>query len=164
MEIHTREKLFHGRIPRTPKETLSSLSLMLGASPVSYTPTIPRDYVKISKKKSGLTPLSPITKMLYHYWMEKGVRRFPLGLMREFLDDPKFFASTSNGSASREKGQTLLQRQWAKTHKLTTLQLLDALHHALVAEKYMLRFDYVSFHLRCLPLFHSLRTFLDDIW
>ena len=164
MEIHTREQMFHGRVPRTPKETLKSIALMLGVSPVHYAPTASLDRIKRSKKRSGLTSNSSVMKVFFKHRMETGTTRIPLSAMEELLNDPKFFAPTSNISTAREKDQTLLQRQWAKIHKLTTLQLLDALHHAIAAEEHIFRFDYVSFHLRCVRLLQSLRTFLDDIW
>ena len=70
----------------------------------------------------------------------------------------------NNITTTREKDQSLLQRQWAKSHKLTPLQLLDTLHHAIAAEERMLRFDYVSFHIRCLRLLRTLGTVLDNKW
>ena len=55
-----------------------------------------------------------------------------------------------------------LQKQWIKSHKMTPLQLLDTLRNAISAEEYMLRFDYISLHTRCLRLLRTLRTALDD--
>lgn len=46
------------------------------------------------------------------------------------------------------KPQGLLQRQWTESHKMTLLQLLDTLRHAIAAEEHMLRFDYFSLPLR----------------
>ena len=45
---------------------------------------------------------------------------------------------------------------------MTPLQLVDTLHLALAAEGHILRFDYVSLHLRCLTLLRILRTVLPD--
>ena len=45
---------------------------------------------------------------------------------------------------------------------MTPLQLLDTLRNAISAEEHLLRFDYISLHIRCLRLLRTLRTILDD--
>ena len=57
---------------------------------------------------------------------------------------------------------TMLERQWAKSHKMTLLQLLDTLRNALATEEHILRFDYFSAHERCMRVLHALQTSLDD--
>jgi hypothetical protein len=60
------------------------------------------------------------------------------------------------------KNKSLLLRQWANSHKMTLLQLLATLGQAVAAEQHMLRFDYISLHLRCLRLLHELHASIDD--
>ena len=45
---------------------------------------------------------------------------------------------------------------------MTHLQLVDTLHLALAAERHILRFDYISLHLRCLRLLRTLRTIFNN--
>jgi hypothetical protein len=45
---------------------------------------------------------------------------------------------------------------------MTPLQFLDTLRHAIAIEEPMLRFDYFTFHLRCLAVLRSLRDVVDD--
>lgn len=71
-------------------------------------------------------------------------------------------ASTFNIAIAPKQDQSLLQQQWARSHKMTPLQLIDTLRLALAAERHILRFDYVSLHLRCLTLLHRLLTVLPD--
>jgi hypothetical protein len=53
--------------------------------------------------------------------------------------------------------QSLLQSQWSKSHKMTPLQLLEALRHALETEEPAMRFDYFSMHIRCFEILRQLR-------
>lgn len=45
---------------------------------------------------------------------------------------------------------------------MTPLQLLDTLHHALAAEERIVRFEYISLHLRCRRILCTLRTVHDE--
>ena len=97
-------------------------------------------------------------------WMKTGDATLTISTVEDLFNDPKF-ASTNNTTTTttRNKDHSLLQRQWAKSHKMTPLQLLDTLHHAIAAEEHMIRFDYISLHLRCLRILHILRTVLNDM-
>ena len=48
--------------------------------------------------------------------------------------------------------------QWAKTKKLTSVQLLSVLWHALEDDELQKHFDYVSMHTRCATLLNDLRS------
>ena len=94
-------------------------------------------------------------------WLQTGSATLTINTVEDLLNTSKI-ASTFNNASSPEEDQSRLQRQWARSHKMTPLQLADTLHLALAAEEHILRFDYVSFHLRCLTLLRTLRTILSD--
>ena len=92
-------------------------------------------------------------------WLKTGSATLTINTVEELLNISNV-ASALNITTAPEKNQSRLQRQWARDHKMTPLQLIDTLHLALAAERRILRFDYVSFHLRCLSLLGTLRTVL----
>jgi hypothetical protein len=162
MDIHTRERMFSGRIPTTPEEYLKSLALMLGASPQSFARSSRVSQLKFSKKgPKRMIPNSWVADVFHNQYFETGNATLTLDTIQRLLHDQKIVASTSL-IAWESKDQSLLQLQWAKSHKMTPLQLLDTLRRAIIIEEPMLRLDYFSLHLRCLELLRSLRTVLDD--
>lgn len=58
----------------------------------------------------------------------------------------------------KEDTFALICEQWAKTKKLTSVQLLSVLWHALEDDELQKHFDYVSMHTRCAALLKDLRT------
>jgi len=168
MQIHTPEQIFAGRVPQNPTQSLNSMSLMLGTSPVSFARhgANRRPGLKHSRKgPKGLKENTPLTEVLRRRYFEGGDLSLTLETVEGLLKDkkiqlPTFEQEQSEGQAP-ERGQSVVQKQWAKSHKLTVLQLLEALRYAMIAERYALRFDYISFHLRCLDLLRAIRQELD---
>ena len=157
MDIHNREKIFHGRVPQTPAESLKCIQLIVGVSPVNFSPTARLNHLKL-RMGMILSSNSPVTTVFGEQWLTTGDAMLTLDTV---LSGPNY-ASTSTIATTQEKDPSLLHRQWAKTHKLTPLQLLDTLHRAIAAEEHMLRFDYISLHFRCLRLLRTLKTVFDD--
>jgi hypothetical protein len=108
-----------------------------------------------------MIPNSWVADVFHNQYFETGNATLTLDTIQRLLHDQKIVASTSL-IAWESKDQSLLQLQWAKSHKMTPLQLLDTLRRAIIIEEPMLRLDYFSLHLRCLELLRSLRTVLDD--
>lgn len=162
MDIHTRERIFSGRVPQTPEESLKCMILMLGASPVNFARANRGDYLKPSKKgPKGLGSNSPVSEVFRTRYFETGDATLTFDTVEGLLNEKKL-VSTSPVDTNETSEQSLLRRQWAKSHKMTPLQLLDTLRHAIAVEEHMLRFDYFSLHLRCLRLLHTLRELLDQ--
>lgn len=162
MDIHTRERIFSGRVPQTPEESLKCMILMLGASPVNFARANRGDYLKPSKKgPKGLGSNSPVSEVFRTQYFETGDATLTFDTVEGLLNEKKL-VSTSPVDTNETSEQSLLRRQWAKSHKMTPLQLLDTLRHAIAVEEHMLRFDYFSLHLRCLRLLHTLRELLDQ--
>ena len=161
MDIHTREKMFLGRIPQTPAEFLKCTQLMLGMSLVSRSPTARSCSLNLTNKRKCLTPTSSVMNVFCKEWLQTNSATLTINTVEGLLNTSNV-TSTSKIPAAPEKDQSLLQRQWAKSHKMTPLQLLDTVHLALAAEGHILRFDYLSLHLRCLSLLRTLRTVFPD--
>jgi hypothetical protein len=162
MDIHTRESIFSGRVPQTLEESRKSIILVLGASPVNFARANCSDQLKSSKKGlKRLTTNSPVTDVFRTQYFETGDATLTFDTVEGLLNDRKF-VSTSTADTTETSEQSLLQQQWAKSHKMTPLQLLGTLRDAIVAEEHMLRFDYFSLHLRCLRLLRTLQTVLDQ--
>ena len=160
MDIHTREKMFIGRIPQTPAEFLKCTQLMLGMSTINFSPTVRSCSLKLTNKRKCLTPTSSVMNVFCKEWLQTGSATLTINTVEDLLNTSNI-ASTFNNATAPEEDQSLLQRQWTKSHKMTPLQLLDTLHLALSAERHILRFDYISLHLRCLRLLRTLRTILN---
>jgi hypothetical protein len=164
MDIHTRDRMFAGRSPQTAQESLKCMSLMLGISPIMFSPTARRPSRFKSSKKGpkGLTSNSPMMDVLRgRYVRNEDGTKLTLNAVEGLLRDREI-TSTSVSVTAASTAQSSLQRQWAKSHKLTVLQFLGTLRHAISVEEHMLRFDYLSLHFRCLRLLRALRTDLDD--
>jgi hypothetical protein len=160
MDIHTREKIFHGRVPQTPAESLKCMKLTVGVSTVNFSPTARLNNMKLTKGMI-LSSNSSVANVFGRHWIATRHAMFTIDTVEDLLKGPNY-ASTSTITTTQEKDSSPLHRQWAKTHKLTPLQLLDSLHRAIAAEEHMLRFDYITLHLRCLRLLRTLKTVFDD--
>ena len=162
MDIHTRDRIFAGRVPKTAEESYKSVLLMLGTSAVMFAKRTRTSNLKASKKgPKGLSSASPMTDILRERYVGTAKTQLTLHTVERLLDD-RVVTAKSLSVSSRSRFQSPLHQQWAKSHKLTVLQLLNALRDAMASEQHMLRFDYFSLHQRCLRLLRNLRSALDD--
>ena len=162
MDIHTREAMFSGRLPQTPEEWLKSMVLMLGASPQNFARSSTIGKFKLSKKgPKAMTSTSPVSDVFHNEYFATGNATLTLDTVQKLLDNWKGPTASAVMEGDSGRTQSLLQKQWAKSHKITPLQFLNTLRHAIAVEEPMLRFDYFTFHLRCLALLRNLRTVLD---
>ena len=168
MDVHTRQRMFAGRVPQTAAESLKCMQLTLGVSPVNFAGSNRLNRMKISNKnRKKLSFDSSVISLFRTQWVETGDTTLTMSTVEGLLMNQQF-ASTWHNTAARGEDQNLvqnqspLQKQWAKSHKMTPLQLLDTLCNAISAEEHVLRFDYISLHVRCLRFLRTLRTVLDD--
>jgi hypothetical protein len=118
--------------------------------------------LKASKKvPKGLSSASPMTDILRERYVGTAKTQLTLHTVERLLDD-RVVTAKSPSVSSRSRFQSPLRQQWAKSHKLTVLQLLNALRDAMASEQHMLRIEYFSLHRRCLRLLRNLRSVLDD--
>jgi hypothetical protein len=163
MDIHTREAMFSGRLPRTPEEWLKCMALMLGASPQNFARSSGIGDLKMSKKgPKAMTSTSPESDVFHNEYFATGNAILTLETVQKLLGNWKGPTTSAIVENVLDRPQSLLQKQWVESHKLTPLQFLDTLRHAIAAEEPMLRFDYFTFHLRCLSLLRDLRNVLDN--
>ena len=157
MDIHTHERMFAGRIPQTPAESLKCLELMLGVSPVNFARDSRLNRTQISKNR-GLTFNTPVMNLFHKQWVENGDTVLKMSSVYDLLRSHKF-ASTP---APPGEDQSWMQKQWTTDYKMTPLQLLDILSKAISAEEHVFRFDYIALHVRCLEFLRTLGTILDQ--
>jgi hypothetical protein len=160
MDIHTRESIFAGRVPQDLDESFKCFSIMLGASPENFARNVrsrPALLKKSKKGPRGLSTHSPVTSMFREQFLKNGNLTLTYESVEELLrdeGDAHFNGGESNDGA-------VVHRQWAKSHKLTVLQLLATLTDAMASEAAIIRFDYFSLHRRCLRLLKTIQTTLD---
>ena len=165
MDIHSRETMFSGQLPETPDQWLKTMSLMLGYAPESFAKFIRVSHMKHSKKgPKMMTSKSPVSDIFHTEYFRTGNAALTVHSIQKLLDqwdEPLDYSVLESGHTTISTTSSLLQTQWAKSHKLTPLQFLYTMRHAMAVEEHMLCFDYFSFHLRCLALLRRLRDVLD---
>ena len=167
MDIHTRERMFAGRIPQNPEEFLKCMQLTLGMSLVNFSRSNRLDHIKPPGRKRKVFTMSPLSNLFPMQWNASGDAMLTINTIEDLIMNPQFASTLPNtplpgDDENLAPKHSPLQKQWLKSHKMTPLQLLDTLRNAISAEEYMLRFDYISLHTRCLRLLRTLRTALDD--
>lgn len=116
--------------------------------------------IKLSIKEKRLHSSSPALNVFRKQWNKTGDATLTISTVETTIQNLHL---TSNTTTAQKKDRSLLQRQWAKSHKKTPLQLLDTLHHAIAAEQHIIHFDYLSLHLRCLRMLRALQIVLDNM-
>ena len=134
---------------------------MLGMSTCQSFPNRPIVQLESNKQREVFDSYFLVMNVFCKEWLQTESATLTINTVEDLLNTSNV-TSTSKIAAAPEEDQSLLQRQWAKSHKMTPLQLLDTLHLALAAEEHILRFDYISLHLRCLSLLRTLRTVFPD--
>ncbi|ORZ34818.1 hypothetical protein BCR44DRAFT_1461660 [Catenaria anguillulae PL171] len=189
MAAHKKEKMFRGRIPDTPLESLNSLQLMMGASGVDLVGLLRgngRNKKGGGKGKSrmktgnagpvGLSDATPVCSVFRERFLYKerpevsmaSVEALITSMVEEQMlaaDAPK--TRTSPASASDEyvddtEPLSYLQQKWHKSHSLTPLQVLSALRAVLAREHDRLRFNYMRMHIRCTQALRDLHQEIDE--
>ena len=159
MNIHVRERMFAGRIPQTPAESLKCLQLMMGVSPTQFANTNRRTPLR-SKTRKELSFNSPVMNLFHKQWVERGDTILTITTVEGVLPSQQ---STSTPQSTTVPGddQSWMQKVWPRGHKMTPLQFLDILPKAISAEEHIFRFDYISLHVRCLQFLDTLQNVLD---
>ncbi|CAM6087362.1 unnamed protein product [Calypogeia fissa] len=164
MKVHDKERMFRGRVPQNVTESFKSLCLMAGAS-TSFASTFRANKKNNVRERPRLSPKgpsflkenSPISAMF-----REDVVHGRVVLTAETMEDLLGDYGVDPSSLELYRPQTKLQQLYAQTHKLEPLVFLNAMKTALVAEQHMIRFDYVSLHMRCIQLLREIRVKLHD--
>jgi hypothetical protein len=97
--------------------------------------------------------------MLRQHFYGNGQKQWTVEIVERLVEHQ---AGASKTVGFRSSGQSLLQNQWAKTHNLSIVQLLETMRDATAVEQCGLRLDYFSLHQRCRRLLQTLVTVLGD--
>ena len=104
MDIHTREKMFIGRIPQTPAEFLKCTQLMLGMSTVSFSPTARSCSLNLTNKRKCLTPTSSVMNVFCKEWLQTGSATLTINTVEALLNTSNI-ASTFNCHRSGRRSE-----------------------------------------------------------
>ncbi|KAI8904491.1 hypothetical protein DFJ77DRAFT_480405 [Powellomyces hirtus] len=161
MQIHGKERMFKGRVPTTPLESLKSISYMMGTSPQQFAMT-ERAVKKrqnrnrlqgTSQGPSGLSASSPVSLIFRKRVCDGEDTPFTIEAVDHLLQ-----------KSIKTDFPAKLRRNWTSTHVMTPLQLLATLRAGLYAERDMIRFDYIRMHTRCLSILRDLHKAVDPIF
>jgi hypothetical protein len=165
MDIHSREKIFLGRVPQTVEGFKKCMQLNHGVSTVNFARHRRHnhsDRLSMTGSVKLFKPNAPVTNTLIVQWSRTANRTLTISTLEHLLNNQKLESSSDISTDLDEdhEDQSSFQRQWAKSHKMTPLQLLDTLCNAIRAEEHIIRFDYISLHFRCLFLLLNLKSVL----
>ncbi|KAI9091296.1 hypothetical protein DFS34DRAFT_329689 [Phlyctochytrium arcticum] len=159
MQTHGKERMFRGRVPQTPLESLKSFCLTMGMSPAEFSsdrlrrPKKAPAFVSHPNGPIGLTESTTVSLIFRPRLCYKTGQPFTIEHVNVALQ--RIMSTASGGPLSK------LQLQWDRRHCLTPLQLLVVLKNGLRSEKDMLRFGYLSMHTRCMNILQDLHQALD---
>jgi hypothetical protein len=166
MDIHTREAIFAGRVPRRPEDWLKSTMLMLGAASntvASIGRRNPRSGCIEHARQGprGFTSASPVSDVFSKDYFSNGNVTLSYETVQNLVET---WLQKSGVVIKRQRNEeaSSLHTQWKKSHKMTPIQFLSVLRYAITLEEPMLRFDYIDFHLQCIDFLRRLRTVLDS--
>ncbi len=148
LETHGEERIFVGKAPRGIQDSYKRSCLAIGISAESFARKRRITAVEPSKEgPRGLEQSSPILEILREGYCNRGSVALTAHNIEALLNEQ------ANGS---------VRRQWEKSSKLTSLQLMTALESCILEELPKLMFDYFSFHTRSLELLRNLRSSLHE--
>ncbi|KAJ3286526.1 hypothetical protein HK104_008984 [Borealophlyctis nickersoniae] len=152
METHGKERMFRGKVPTTPMESLKDLCYMMGMSPLQF---VGGNRGKETKKQSPQGPSaleenSPVS-LVFRERIVKGTETpFTVAMVERVLQE----TITSTFPAK-------LRNQWARSQTMTPLELLVTLRAGLMVERESIRFDYIKMHVRCMAVLRDLHSAVD---
>ncbi|KAK4692795.1 hypothetical protein P7C71_g4476, partial [Lecanoromycetidae sp. Uapishka_2] len=157
IKTHTPERLFVGGLPTTPGDFSKRYQLALGASALNFAKN-GRNPKYIESTKDGLS--RRMRKSLPIHDIFCGRYR---GLEQKANLSNENVEALLTGQASRSSKEgpiAIYRKQWMKTRKLNSVELLSVLEESLKAEEVHLHFDYISMHFCCAALLNTLRLSL----
>ena len=151
ISVNTPERLFVGGLPTTLEDCFKRYSLMMGTAPENFA----RDYqsrnrgrgLKHAKKGPRDWHVDPpIVKIFKERYLSlDGSVRWTILNIESLLKEA-------------DTGMPAVKNRWEKSHQLSPIQLLTALHVALAADFAELTYDYFGMHTKCMNLLRQLRS------
>ncbi|RFU35703.1 hypothetical protein B7463_g727, partial [Scytalidium lignicola] len=156
ISIHTEEKIFIGTAPKNVKDSFKQACLLLGVSPTQFARNRRENILAVSRNgPRGLEPASVLGDLFQsNFQMDRTEKT--LHDIEELLN-----LQAQNATLGTRPKAKQLHRLWAASHRLTPLQLLDALHESIPIELKKLRFNYFHMHEQSIRLLRAVRLAAD---
>lgn len=152
IECHTEERMFIGGKPDTILDSYKKMSIMMGASPESFT----AGKIKLSKNgPRSLEESTTVAKFFRKHYIHGGLLDISVGNVSQLLND---LAQSEISNKSKRELSRGLKRKWTTAQTLSPLQLLAALRERMIDEEPRLIFNYFGMHQRCVELMRLIRT------
>ena len=179
------DRIFVGSLPEKPQDYLKRFLIVMGYSATTLS-TNRRPKIGAVASKRGpreMLGVSAITDVYRNRYISKTVTRpeFTLNAIENLLaesaqelsNDAEHLSKTGPASSKKSfkgtrsgrgfKKQVLKgSKKFAKSQKLTTIQLLHALENCMAIESFGLNVDYISLHMRSFRLLRNIRTDMDS--
>ncbi|KAG0647254.1 hypothetical protein D0Z07_7314 [Hyphodiscus hymeniophilus] len=157
VELHSEDRVFVGGRPKTIMDCYKQVCLVLGYSAEQFAKNRRSKKPVISKNgPRGLKDSSPPGEIFRQGLSSDGSMQLTMHNIDELLNEQAF--DTSLTSMPQLK---LRRDEWNRSHRLTPIQLLQALKASIPIELPKLRFDYFLLHEQSICLLRRLRESLD---
>lgn len=155
ISVHKPQHFFVSGLPTTPEDCLKRFRLAFGIKVSNFAPN--RRSIRLHIPKN-MKSESDIEKMYPLYNVFRG--RYCQSESHANIAVDNLDAIITSVATKFRKGDpsALICEQWAKTKKLTSVQLLSVLWHALEDDELQKHFDYRFMHTRCAALLKDLRS------
>lgn len=156
--LHGEDRVFVGGPPKTILDSWKQICLMLGYSPQQYAKNR-RSFKPVVSKNGprGLKETSPIFEIFHEVLRGNGSMAFTLHNIEELLNEQAKDAALASNPTSKN-----LRREWATKHRLTAIQLLEALLVSIKQDEPKLMFDYFKMHAQSVAMLRALRRELNE--
>ena len=155
ISVHKPQHLFVGGLPTTPEDCFKRFRLAFRVNVSNFAPNRRSSMLhraKDIKSQRNIEKMYPLYSILRGRYCQSDSHA---NLAVDNLDAIITSAATKVGN---EDPFSQICEQWAKIKKLTSVQLLSVLWHALEDDELQKNFDYVSMHTRCAALLKDLRN------
>ena len=155
ISVHKPQYLFVGGLPTTPEDCFKRFRLAFGVNVSNFAPNRRSKRLHIAK---DIKSERDIQKMYPLYSILRGRYCQSDSHAKLAVDSLDAIITSLATKVGNEDSFAQICEQWAKTKKLTSVQLLSVLWHALEDDELQKNFDYVSMHIRCAALLKDLRN------
>ncbi|TVY35480.1 hypothetical protein LSUB1_G004598 [Lachnellula subtilissima] len=189
INVHTPKRIFVGDRPHTPQEYLKRFMLVMGYSASTFStdirlnPRRPNASKKGPRQMLGESVIAEIYADRYLRHLKAGDQDaqhsgFTLAAIEKLLEAstvPATDKDNTNNAADVLGGafKTILMQnrpkkgllpKFARSHRLSTLQLLTALEYSMSHESFASNVNYFSLHMRCFRLLRTIVAEMDPVF
>lgn len=155
--LHGEDRVFVGGRPATILDCYKQVCLVLGYSVEQFAKNRRSKKTVVSKNGPRGLKASSLLGEIFRTGLESdGSMAFTMHNVEELLNEQALDAALASNPQSKS-----LRHDWNRSHRLTSLQFLDALKASIPVELPKLRFDYFKLHEQSIALLRLLREALD---